>query len=66
MIFFFLALKMQMLSKGDALSPRKNNCILSTRSNEENVDPDGFVVLARWGTGLNVAKRRSSSGFGEE
>src|SRR6266436_532463 len=36
MIFSFLLSKMQGPQKGDALSPRPTNCILRTRSNEEN------------------------------
>src|SRR5260370_11275268 len=66
MIFSFLHPKMQAPEKGDALSPRPTNCILRTRSNEENAADAGLVVAARLGARPNVAKRRSSLCPGQE
>src|SRR5437870_4397096 len=66
MIFSFLLPKMQGPQKGDALSPRPTNCILRTRSNEENAANTGLVVAPGWGARPDVAKRRSSPGAGQE
>src|SRR6266567_821757 len=66
MTFSVLLPKMQAPEKGDALSPRPTNCILRTRSNEENAANAGLVVAPGWGARPNVAKRRSSVGAGEK
>src|SRR5207244_2628735 len=66
MIFSFLLPKMQAPWEGDALSPRSTNCILRTRSNEENAANAGLVCAAGCGARPNVAKGRSSLGTGQE
>src|ERR1022692_1250016 len=66
MIFSFLFLKMQTPQKGDALSPRPVNCILRTRSNEENAAHAGLAVAAGLGARPNVANRCGSPRAGPE
>src|SRR6266496_2546727 len=66
MTFSVLLPKMQAPEKGDALSPRPTNCILRTRSNEENTADAGLVVAAGRGASPNVANRRSSLCPGQE
>src|SRR5579871_840676 len=66
MIFAFLVPRMQTPQKGDALSPRPNDCIFENRTNEENTAGAGSVAAYGLGARPNVAKRRSSPGAEQE
>src|SRR5260370_42165180 len=62
----FLLPKMPAPEKGDALSPRPTNCILRTRSHDENAGNAGFVLAAGLDARPHGAKRGGSIGAAKE